>query len=956
MPPPGRRRFSALQLFVILAYFLSSVSAVSSVLGIDLGTEYIKAALVKPGIPLEIVLTKDSRRKEAAAVAFKPVPSKSDSSKDIFPERLYGADALALAARFPGDVYPNVKPLLGLKGATSPVVTQFSKRYPGLQVAQCQSGTVCLKSETFATTEESFTVEELLAMQLQNIRANAEVFAGKGSIIKDAVVTVPVYYTAEEKRAIEVAAELAGINILAMTTDGLAVGINYATSRTFPVVNEGGKPEYHLVYDMGAGSATATVLRFQGKSVKDVGRFNKTVQEVNVLGAGWDRSLGGDALNFLILEDMVSQLADSKQIRALGASEEDIKAHGRTIAKMWKEAERMRQVLSANTETQASFEGLYNEDVNFRYKLSRAMFESMAAAFEDRVKYPVLQALEMAKLEVNDIDSFILHGGAVRTPFVHKALESVVGKAEKLRTNVNSDEAAAFGAAFKAAGISPSFRVKEIRTSEAGIMPVSLSWVSEGKERAQKLFVPTSTAGSEKQVPIRSLDDISLTLNQHLPDGVDSTRTLPITRAQSKNLTASVKELTDKYGCETSDITTQFHIRLSPVDALPEVTRGSVSCDVLDKKGMVDNVKGLFGFGSKKEEGETSSEAETVSLDPEVEASSTSSAIDSKSTTSASEEKQKAPEKKKVTVNVAVAKEFVGTASVSDSELLRIRERMKAFDKSDKDRKRREEALNTLEGYTYRVRDMLENEGFIAVSTEKQRSALESMNKEASDWLYGDGTEAKTAEFKKRLRELEDLVKPIQIRKEEAVTRPEQVDSLRKSIQQTKDFVKSLKETAEKASRAAEEASASAASTASETTSTVDPLDELDDDPVASPTLSTPPIPEMPTFSGEELLSIEFAYEKVEKWLEEKVVAQDKLKPFDDPVILTKELTTKGEELNKVLIDALTKQMSGGKKKSKKSSTKTSSKSKTKSSTTTSTSTAMPSAEIGSHEEMKDEL
>jgi hypoxia up-regulated 1 len=55
--------------------FSSTASAASAVLGVDMGTEYIKAALVKPGVPLEIVLTKDSRRKETSAVAFKPAKS-----------------------------------------------------------------------------------------------------------------------------------------------------------------------------------------------------------------------------------------------------------------------------------------------------------------------------------------------------------------------------------------------------------------------------------------------------------------------------------------------------------------------------------------------------------------------------------------------------------------------------------------------------------------------------------------------------------------------------------------------------------------------------------------------------------------------------------------------------------------------------------------------------------------
>lgn len=84
------------------AVFLLATNAMaaSAVLGVDLGTEYIKAALVKPGMPLDIVLTKDSRRKETSAVAFKPAPGGAQAGQ--LPERAYGADAIALSARFPG--------------------------------------------------------------------------------------------------------------------------------------------------------------------------------------------------------------------------------------------------------------------------------------------------------------------------------------------------------------------------------------------------------------------------------------------------------------------------------------------------------------------------------------------------------------------------------------------------------------------------------------------------------------------------------------------------------------------------------------------------------------------------------------------------------------------------------------------------------------------------------------
>lgn len=477
----ARRRTSPLLLsfFLILSFFSYASSAASAVLGIDLGTEYIKAALVKPGIPLEIVLTKDSKRKETCAVAFKPLPDAQQA--DLFPERVYGSDAIALAARYPGDVYPNLKPLLGRLLDDSDVLAQYRRLHPSLEmVPDGTRNTVAFRSKAFGKAQEPFTVEELLAMELQNIRANAEALAGKQTTIKDVVITVPAHFTVQETRALELAAHLAGLKVLGLISDGLAVGVNYATSRTFPSVDDGGKAENHMIFDMGAGSTSATVLQFQQKSVKDVGKFNKTVQDVSVLGTSYDRTLGGDALNAIIVEHMVDEFVKSPSAQKQRVAVESVKAHGRTMAKLSKEAERLRQVLSANSATTASFEGLF-EDVDFRYKISRSQFEDMASAFAERIQDSVKRALDASKLTVEDLDSVILHGGATRTPLVQTSLERALGGAGKIRSNVNADEAAVFGAAFRGASLSPSFRVKEIQVKEATPYSVALQWPVEGK-------------------------------------------------------------------------------------------------------------------------------------------------------------------------------------------------------------------------------------------------------------------------------------------------------------------------------------------------------------------------------------------------------------------------------------------------------------------------------------------
>ncbi|KZF24074.1 actin-like ATPase domain-containing protein [Xylona heveae TC161] len=1014
MAAPGRRRanlpMSTLTILLCCIFlFTSTASAASAVLGIDLGTEYLKAALVKPGIPFEIVLSKDSKRKETSAVAFKPLgPSSADAK--AFPERLYGSDALALAARFPGDVYPNLKPLLGAILKDNDIVDEYVARHPALDVVRDEERhTVAFKSQSFADKEDPFLVEELLAMELKNVRENAEILGGQGTVIRDAVVTVPASFTATEKRALELAAELAGLRILSLVSDGMAVGLNYATSRTFPSVSAGEKPEYHLVFDMGAGSTSATVLRFQAMEVKDVGRFNKTVQDIAVLGLGWDNTLGGDAMNGIVVDDMVERFMDSPRLKQLGATKEKVKSHGRTASKLLKEAERVRQILSANADSIASFEGLY-EDVDFKYKITRADFEKLTASYADRIEVVVQNALDMAKLTTKDINSVILHGGAIRTPFVQKKLESILGDAGKVRGNVNSDEAAVFGAAFKGAGISPSFRVKDIRNAEAAGHAVAARWVADGKDRQQKLFLPTSRVGAEKQVPFKKVEDFSFSLFQQKPSSADGlVFEVPVIKVQTQNLTSSVAQLIDQFGCSADAIDTKFSIRLSPKDGLPEVLQGTVSCEVdapEKKGGMVDDVKGFFGFGSKKGEQESlkqDSEAEEE-IPAETETESTTSASTSTSSTSVASSStsavpsvKSAGAKKTEVINLSFTIEQEGHLQPSGAELKRIKERLAAFDASDLSRLLREESFNTLEAFTYRARDLLDDEAFISASTSTERSEIESQLSDTSEWLYDEGASAPRDVLDARLKSLTDLTGPVQRRIQETNRRPALIENLQEALNRTKQFIAvvegHVKRAEEAASSSASSASSSSSSSPSSSSSTTptpsssssaqqeDDFADLEDEPTSSPsstsesttTTSTTPTPSFtpPVYSAEDLDSLSTAYDSIKTWLTSKLAEQDRLTAHDDPVLLSADVDAKAQELDKVIMDLVSRQMrsrgsnyggsggSGGKSSGKASGGKSKSKKAKKSKTTSasssssSSSTSTPaSSSTKSHDEL----
>ncbi|KAK8234033.1 Hsp70 protein-domain-containing protein [Phyllosticta capitalensis] len=943
MAPPGRRRAGTLPLMLALFYLLiSTASAASAVLGIDLGTSFLKGALVKPGIPLEIVLSKDSKRKESAAVAFKTPRTPFDSTGDAFPERAYGGNALALNARFPADVYPNLKPLLGQRVFEGSDATAEYKRWrPALDMVGLEGRwTVGFRSPSFDAQAKPFAVEELLAMELKHLRENAEDLAGKGSRITDAVITVPAFFTAAEKRAVELAAELAGLKVLALVSDGLAVGLNYATSRTFPSVSEGAKPEYHMVFDMGAGSTTATVMRFQGRTVKDVGRFNKTVQEVQVMGTGWDMSLGGDELNGLIVDDIIDQFVQDPAAKKAWVNAEDVKKHGRTMAKLWKDAEKVRQVLSANQATGTSFEGLY-EDVDFKYRITRQQFENMAAEYAARVEGPVKTALEAANLSFADLDSVILHGGAVRTPFVQKSLETLAGDASKLRSNVNADEAAVFGAAFKGAGLSPSFRVKEIRDTDVSNHGVGLRYQLNGKDRSQKLFTPTSKLGAAKEMPFKNLADFDFSLYQQLQDG----REQPIFNVKTDNLTATVSDLVEKEGCIKEDISTKFSIKLDPIDGLPDVVRAELSCEVDEKKGsVVDGVKDFFGFGSKDGKQEplkdgAEGEQPTEKITPETpeaadKASATPASASPSDAASKKPEEAKAPKKKTVTSNVSLTVTRTGFEKVSKEEMKRMKDRLRAFDASDRARLAREAALNELEAFTYRSRDLLEDEGFVAASTKEQRAAIETQLHELSDWLYAEGVDADEKTLKAKHSALKALIDPVVARKAEAKNRPEAVAKLKELLGSSKDVMEMIRSSVDKvaaaeSSAAAASASASSASAESSSSSSTpsaspssanadDTLSDLEEDLPPPPPESTPqntPEPFTSPYTADDLTYLTTKYDTIATWLETKLSAQAKLSPHDDPALTATELDRRHKELSDAIVDLAQRQLRANAKK-----------------------------------------
>jgi len=310
-----------------------------------------------------------------------------------------------------------------------------------------------------------------------------------------------------------------------------------------------------------------------------------------------------------------------------------------------------------------------------------------------------------------------------------------------------------------------------------------------------------------------------------------------------------------------------------------------------------------------------------------------------------------------------------GIPELPSTEITRMKDRIAAFDDSDRSRRLREEALNQLEGFTYKARDFLDNEDFVAASTETERSDLEAKAKAASEWIYSGGADASREELKARLKEMKDIVTPIQKRKEENAGRPAQLKELNEALEQTKSFIAGIKEQIKNDTAAHSSFSASKSSSASATpssTATVDDFADLEDDEEATATATAPLEEETlppPVYSEADLVKPQELYDSISKWLAELLEQQEKLGPTSDPVLLVKDMAERAKQLQDIGIELIMKSMKQPYKtarkptssgKAKKGAKKTGGKKKAKTASA-SAEPSNPTFKVGENDEMPSE-
>ncbi|WRT67203.1 uncharacterized protein IL334_004169 [Kwoniella shivajii] len=820
----------------------------AAVLAIDYGAEFTKLSLIKPGVPFDVVLDKDSKRKISSVVGWK---------RD---DRVFGAEAKMAATRFPDTHFPYVKPLLG---STSQLPLSLHPNPPSLT----DDGVLIFPHPSFPvhlspsppSTDEVWTPTALLAHQISYYRHLAETLLPAGVTpepINQVIVTVPSWWDHYQRKAYKDSLELQGLTCLAMIGEGTGVALNYAMTRNFPDYNletGQGSKEYNVIYDSGALSTTATVLAFYQTSYLPTPKSKTPINttHIEVLGVGWE-NVGGVLLDVAI-QDILTKDFITK------SGQKDVIKDKRAIAKLAREASRAKHILSANQEANVAIESLYN-DIDYRSKVSRAGLESAVEGSIPSFSHPITAALASANLSLKEINSVILFGGNTRVPLVQSALKSALGgRDDIIAQNVNTDEAAVLGAAYYGAALSRTFKMKNINLTETSVYDIIMG---------EEVIFPSGSKLGEKKIitlPINEKDEITIDFAQSTHTSQTQSKTISEKDAKTKPiLSLSVVDIQSTLKNFTSpspvvQVTLKLDQRGYLAVANAVLTFNSSIEDTKEGSGVAGALKGLFSSKKDKE-------------DEEIEDSSTEDSV-------AKEDKK---ESKKQKVALRFREKHTGIRPMTGEEKRTTQARLSSIAKFESAKFAREEARNLLEGYLYRLSGLLspdsESKALHEYATKEERSKLQKSVDSAMEWLGDHAEEADEKTLRAKRADIEAIETPIITRFTEFVHRPKAIEAFQQAMFASRTFLVE----ARKNNTIALEA-------------------------VSNSTPENPAIP--PKFTEEELKGVEDLMKDNEIWMDTLMQKQVKLDDdkMKDPVIRSAELDERGKKLQMTVLRLVNK-------------------------------------------------
>ncbi len=372
----------------------------SKIIGIDLGTTNSCVAVMEGGKPVVIANTEGART-TPSVVAFTKTG-----------ERLVGEPAKRQAVTNAEKTISSIKREMGTD----------HKR---------------------AIDEKNYSPQEISAMILQKLKADAENYLGEK--VTDAVITVPAYFNDAQRQATKDAGKIAGMDVKRIINEPTAAALAYGLD------NE--KEQKIMVYDLGGGTFDVSIIEI-GEGV------------IEVLSTSGDNRLGGDDFDQKITDYMLAEFKKTEGI--------DLSGDKMALQRLKEAAEKAKKELSSATTTNinlpfitATAEGPKHFDMN----LSRAKFDELTHDLVERTAVPVQNALKDAGLTASELGQVLLVGGSTRIPAVQDKVKQLTGKEPS--KSLNPDECVALGASIQGGKLAGDAGAGEILLLD--VTPLSLS-------------------------------------------------------------------------------------------------------------------------------------------------------------------------------------------------------------------------------------------------------------------------------------------------------------------------------------------------------------------------------------------------------------------------------------------------------------------------------------------------
>ena len=346
-------------------------------IGIDLGTTNSCVAVIEGGEPV-VIANAEGSRTTPSVVAF---------SKDG--ERMVGQVAKRQAITNPERTVSSIKREMG---------TAYKVNIDG----------------------KSYTPQEISAMILQKLKADAEAYLGE--TVTQAVITVPAYFTDAQRQATKDAGKIAGLDVKRIINEPTAAALSYGVDKE--------NDQKVMVYDLGGGTFDVSIIE-----------MGDGVQEV--LATAGNNRLGGDDFDKRIIDWMVASFKTETGI--------DLSSDKMAMQRLKEAAEKAKIELSGVTSSSINLPFITADQTGPKHldlTLTRAKFNELTADLVEATMGPVRSALADSHLQIGQIDKVLMVGGSSRIPAVQEAVQKLIGK-EPFK-GINPDECVAIGASIQA--------------------------------------------------------------------------------------------------------------------------------------------------------------------------------------------------------------------------------------------------------------------------------------------------------------------------------------------------------------------------------------------------------------------------------------------------------------------------------------------------------------------------